>query len=275
MPFSDSRVEAVQEPVPEWGFDIFAIITDLGDPLFFILLVSLIFWLTDHETALWVIVAMLLVFGLTTGLKELIAIERPPAELQHISDEGFGIPSGHTSGSVAIYGTIAALYQVGHRWVRYGAAALVAGLIALSRIVLGVHYLADIIAGAVLGLVVIAVVLRYRDRSPVPFFAVAAIGALVGAGLSGFEYSSAVLLFGGALAALVMWFVISPLPNPSRRVMAGCSVIALPLVVGTAFVGIALVDHPVALIGSTAGAMAIVLALPVVGNELGTRFELD
>jgi membrane-associated phospholipid phosphatase len=273
MLFADSRVEAVRDPLPEWAFDAFEVVTDLGDPLVFILLVSLVYWLTDHETGIRVIAVLVLVFGLTTGLKELLAVERPPPALQSIEAEGFGIPSGHASGSTAVYGGLAALYEWGSRRLRYAAAAVLAGLVSLSRLVLGVHYVADVVAGIALGLAVVALVVRYRDRSPAPFFAVGAATALFGAWLSGFTYEPGLLLFGGALAALVGWYVVRPLPSPPRRVMAACSAVALPLVVGISVVGISVLDSPVALVASTAVAMGVVLVLPLVGEVVATRLE--
>jgi membrane-associated phospholipid phosphatase len=275
MFFETSTVESVQEPFPPWAIDAFAVVTDFGDPLFFIVLVSLVYWLTDHQTAIWLVAALMLGFGLTVGLKEVIAIERPPAAVQHIPADGNGIPSGHTSGAVTVYGALAALYSVGPRRLRYAAAAIAAGLVGLSRVVLGVHYVADVIGGAVLGLAVIAVVLwaRDHDRSPLPFFVVGAGAALAGAVLSGFAYRAAVLQFGAALAAAVCWPLVDPLPDTARRVMAACGVVALPLVLGLAIVGLELFDSPVALIASTAAAMAVVLTLPHVGDRVGRWYS--
>jgi membrane-associated phospholipid phosphatase len=273
MLFDDSAVEAVRDPLPGWVVDAFVAVTDLGNPLVFILLVSLVYWLTDHETGVRVIAALVLVFGLTTGLKELLAIERPPAELQAIEAEGFGIPSGHASGSVAVYGSLAALYEWGSRHLRYAGAALLAGLVSLSRLVIGVHYIADVVAGIALGLGVVALVVRYRERSPGPFFAVGTVAALVGAWHSGFSYEPGLLLFGGGVAALGGWYVVRPLPSPPRRVMAVCSAVALPVVVGISAVGIAVLESPVALVASTAVAMSVVLALPLVGEAVATRLR--
>lgn len=274
MLFENSRVEAVQEPFPGWAIDAFEIITDFGDPLFFVVLVSLIYWLTDHETAIWAVAALTLAFGLTVGLKEVIAIERPPPSVQYIHAGGNGIPSGHTSGAVTIYGTLAALYSVGPRWARYGAAAVFAVLIGLSRVVLGVHYVADVVAGAVLGLAVIAAVLWAREEgySPFPFFVAGAVAALVGAVVSGFTYQSAVLQSGAGLAAAGCWVLIDPLPETSRRVMLACSVVALPVVIGLSLIGLELFDSPLVLIASTAAAMSVVLTLPLAGSRVAARF---
>jgi len=273
MFFETSSVEAVQEPFPGWAIDAFAVVTDFGDPLFFVVLVSLIYWLTDHETAIWAVAALVLAFGLTVGLKELIGIQRPPPSVQYIHATGNGIPSGHTSAAVTIYGTLAVLYRAGPSWLRYGGAAVAAGLVGLSRIVLGVHYPADVLAGAVLGLAVIAAIVWAREegRSPMPFFVVGTAAAFAGAVLSGFSYEAAVLQFGAGLAATGCWLVVDPLPETSRRTMAVLAVAALPVVVALSVVGLELFDSPVALVAATAAAMSVVLTLPHVGDRLSGR----
>jgi undecaprenyl-diphosphatase len=64
--------------------------------------------------------------------------------IKHAADPGF--PSDHATGSFAI---ATALWLRSRRW---GALAfLLAALLSIGRVALGVHYPADVIAGAVLG----------------------------------------------------------------------------------------------------------------------------
>jgi len=66
--------------------------------------------------------------------------------IQHPSDPGF--PSSHASSSFAM---AASLYFIDKKW---GSVALViAGLVALSRVFVGVHYFLDVFGGAVIGIV--------------------------------------------------------------------------------------------------------------------------
>jgi len=60
----------------------------------------------------------------------------------------FGFPSGHVSGSVAMWGGLAVLFR--KRWLDWLAPLLIV-LTALTRMYLGVHFLADILGGALLG----------------------------------------------------------------------------------------------------------------------------
>ena len=93
---------------------------------------------------------------LIVGLKHLY--HRPRPSISHlVSASGFSFPSGHSLGSVVIFGTIGiVLWQHLHRsWQRYSVSILLAlatVMIGLSRIYLGVHYPSDVLAGFVLGL---------------------------------------------------------------------------------------------------------------------------
>ncbi len=69
----------------------------------------------------------------------------------------YSFPSGHAFGSAVVYGMLALfLLRVGHgsrcRWVAAGLAWGFVGLVALSRVLLGVHYPCDVLAGLSLGL---------------------------------------------------------------------------------------------------------------------------
>ena len=60
----------------------------------------------------------------------------------------YGFPSGHTSIAIAFWGTLLCLFR--QKWVRGICIALMI-LIPISRIYLGVHFLADVIGGIALG----------------------------------------------------------------------------------------------------------------------------
>ncbi|MCM2130842.1 bifunctional DedA family/phosphatase PAP2 family protein [Larsenimonas rhizosphaerae] len=74
----------------------------------------------------------------------------------------FSYPSAHTSGAVVVYGLAAAFIADGvvrpqrRHWV-YWAATLLIALMAWSRLMMGVHWVSDLIGGALLGLCVCAV----------------------------------------------------------------------------------------------------------------------
>lgn len=94
------------------------------------------------------------VSALNNALKQLIDRERP-AVLQLTVFGGSSFPSGHTAAAAACWAAIALV--VARRWSRPAravAAALaivLATAVAASRVLLGVHWLTDVIAGALVG----------------------------------------------------------------------------------------------------------------------------
>jgi undecaprenyl-diphosphatase len=90
------------------------------------------------------------------AVKVLVARPRPALVHPVASASGYSFPSGHAGGSAAVYGALALLALAGVAgWARLilvtGAALLVAA-VAMSRVLLGVHYPSDVAAGVALGL---------------------------------------------------------------------------------------------------------------------------
>jgi membrane-associated phospholipid phosphatase len=112
--------------------------------------------------------SLILATCIKTGLKHLVGRTRPNVLLDegHYAVEPFGpdegpwhsFPSGHTAGSVAVARAIGRVYPAA-RPVAYGGAAAV-GLIQIPR---GAHYPADVVAGALVGVVAEAAVNRAAD----------------------------------------------------------------------------------------------------------------
>ncbi|MGH9265384.1 MAG: phosphatase PAP2 family protein [Acidimicrobiales bacterium] len=87
-------------------------------------------------------------------LKALYERPRPPEGL--LSTDSFSFPSGHAvAGAVTAVGIVIVLLPPGpRRWRWEVQAAVFAGLMALSRTYLGVHWLSDVVAGTLLGVTV-------------------------------------------------------------------------------------------------------------------------
>ena len=94
-------------------------------------------------------------------LKILINAPRPPMEEWIVSAEGPGFPSGHAAITAAFWTII----YMGTR----SRVLLIAGIIhvasvSLSRVELGVHYLIDVIGGALQGFIVTYTILTFIDK---------------------------------------------------------------------------------------------------------------
>lgn len=82
----------------------------------------------------------------------------------------FGFPSGHVSGACATWGGLAIVFQ---KKILYGLAPVMVALLAFSRLYLGVHFLADIGGGLLLGVLALLVAGKLFSRDGERFFAAA------------------------------------------------------------------------------------------------------
>ena len=131
-------------------------LTHVGDPLVVSLvtvaLAAGLIAVRSYRAAAYLATVRITVVVATAVLKALIARARPhllhPLAVAH----GYSFPSGHASGSAALWCSVALL--VSTRIGRSSAAAValvVPVLVAATRVLLGVHFLTDVVAGVVLG----------------------------------------------------------------------------------------------------------------------------
>jgi membrane-associated phospholipid phosphatase len=102
-------------------------------------------------------------------LKEVVGRPRPDGA-RLVPGTGYAYPSGHVLAAAVTWGflpTIAAMYL--HRpWIRRASRALawsVIGLVAWSRVWLGVHWLSDVVGGICIAFVALALVQRLIERN--------------------------------------------------------------------------------------------------------------
>ena len=147
--------DALRTGVPPAVHDVFAALTHLADTATLTALcvaVSLVLGARRH----WALAGgwVFAVAGnglLNTMLKGIFDRDRPlPADGAALV-AGFSFPSGHSSGAVVAYGMLAylVLRLLAPRWhlPALAAAGVLAGVVGLSRLVLGVHFASDVIAG--------------------------------------------------------------------------------------------------------------------------------
>jgi undecaprenyl-diphosphatase len=192
---SNRGVARWDQSVAAWGpdnsttdaADFMRWVTNLGDTwLLFsaMVVVGIIDWRRRRNAAsVWFLLTVGLgVTLVNNGLKLLIMRERPPVE-HLVGSAGSSFPSGHAAAAAACWMAIALVAgrwfpRTVRPWLATGAAAI-AGLVAASRALLGVHWLTDVVAGLVVGwtwFLLAAVIFGGRlQRFGEPFEEVAAI----------------------------------------------------------------------------------------------------
>lgn len=144
----------------------FELITHTGSTIFFLLVLPAVYWCWDTSIGRRVVILFLVSVWFTQWLKEWWQRPRPAAispEVRAAVDApDFGIPSGHTLVTTVLWGTIA--WHVQRRWVII-CVIIYVFLVALSRMVLGVHFPQDVIAGLIFGLLLLA---AYARLEPSP-----------------------------------------------------------------------------------------------------------
>lgn len=130
--------------------------------------------------SLWAFVTMMLAWNLALDLKLLVARARPVVEDALTHAPGYSFPSGHAANTAAATTTLVVLLwpALGRRG-RIVAVTIASGLTlvtAADRVLLGVHYPSDVVAGMALGAgLALASYAGWRPAMPaLPFRAAAA-----------------------------------------------------------------------------------------------------
>lgn len=272
----DWGVAAALADLPAWVHTLLAGVTMLGDPLTLLSVATLVYWLNPRQleirqpAAAQLAVVTLVGLALIPAAKATLAEPRPPMTLWATTTDGYGLPSGHATGTATFSVGAALLSDRGESVQRWGFAAGFIALIAFSRVGLGVHYLGDVILGVILGTVcAVGIVETTRRRVPPGLFiavGVASLGALV----TGLEPTNpmtrdAAVALGGSVGASIAWLGLDTVGADFAKPHG----LTLLLGAGVALVGGALVvvigGTGIVLIGSAVAGLAVT-GVPRVGG---------
>ncbi len=200
--------------------DLIVFVTELGGTTALMLLLSVLFWWSSRRRSALVISYAVAGLALMLSLKTLFALPRPPADamLVVLEDErtGYGFPSGHAFAAAVVYGGLVSAYdRTRDRPALFAAGTLVV-LVSLSRVVLGVHYLGDVIVGAVLGVAFVVAMDRLTGGDPTIGFAVAFVLSIPAVVIAGGTTDS-LLGLGGSIGGLLGSRRLSALPELRSR----------------------------------------------------------
>jgi membrane-associated phospholipid phosphatase len=272
------------------------LITHLGNPVFVVGVTIGLYWLDSSRLPRFAIdrrhtVALLGILVCSAAVvevgKTVVDVTRPEAagtaatilgispELAGLSTEGLAreansFPSGHTVAATVLWGGLAVLAD-GRRSERAIAAGTIAGLVALSRYLLGVHHLTDLAGGLAVGLVLLGVLwlcVARGDGARLALWLAALAGGgsllLLGAG------TETIAIAGLGVGAAVGWQVVdSSLETAAagiRPVLVALAIV-LPLWLLTELVPSSLVTL-VAVALATAWALSAPVFLSAVGRTV-------
>jgi len=275
---------------------VFALITQLGDFWFAAVASVLAYWLASatprvgrgltRERGAMVLGLVVTAAAVSTTLKAVFAFPRPPnpeivaaaAGLPFpvgafyesvVTGSGYGFPSGHATTTVLVWGGFAWALQVGTRRQRYAVTGTIVAIVSLSRLVLGVHYLVDVVAGAAIAAAVLWLALT-KLGTPTRLFAFVTLVAAVGVLAGGLTRDTAGVL-GLGIGGLVTWTALDRVPEPTRR--GGARTVALGAVsLGGLAIAVVVFDPPHPAVGLlTAVGIGAALALPLVGDAVAKK----
>ncbi|MFP8957363.1 phosphatase PAP2 family protein [Natrialbaceae archaeon A-CW3] len=271
--FDQSTNEAVRETLPEWVIGVFEIVTHLGDGATLIIFATMLYWFgteSRRRQRALVIAIGLGALAISAGMKGIFVRPRPELAGGY---GGYSFPSAHALGAAAFYGALAVVADTGTRLQRYVLVGTIILLVAFSRIVIGVHYVGDVLVGVVIGLAFVALVVRSERAEPGFIFALAGIIAIFALLLGSREFTT--MTIGASLGATVAWFTVANQPsNPHGASILLLAYLILPLIIAlraaNSILGSPVPGDPhwlVELVGYTV-ATGTILTVPVIAERM-------
>ena len=199
--------------------NLWVLITELGEEKLYFALIPFVYFVFDRKTGWRLFLALLLSSLTVLALKDWLKLPRPPKKFWKVSAEGYGFPSGHTTVSATFWSFLALKRSV------FALGLILAILVGISRVMLGVHYVRDVVGGFIIGASV-GVLSNFVDLAIPTLLLSLAVYPLVG--IKSLEIGGYVLGFGLAHHISVRRFD----PPKSLKVkiaMALLSLIVLPL----------------------------------------------
>lgn len=201
-----SLIVWLQTHMGAFGASLASFISAFGEELACVAVIGFLYWCYDKRFGRFVGLNVLIGIVLNPMIKNVFVRRRPyfdsleikclkpvdkSADIYNIAAQEYSFPSGHSVNAVAVYGSAAVFGKKKYLAV---IAVVLSLLIGVSRFCLGVHYPTDVLAGWLLGLVIIIAVSRLQRRfnDPRLFY-----GLLLLITLPGFFYCKSADYFSG------------------------------------------------------------------------------
>ena len=198
-------------------FDLLAkILHSVGGNLSYLLILPLIYWSLDRQLGRRTFIVLIAILAAAAAVKLAVQAPRPdqvfPGQVTSlVEQDGYGLPSAHVAIAIAVWGFLLARLKRPRLWWALAVYVVVLGW---SRMYAGVHYPQDVLAGGIVGLVVLWLCLGYigavaRLWHSLKWTAQLAAVFLLGLVIVAFLFESeegqmaAGLIFGGGLGAML------------------------------------------------------------------------
>jgi undecaprenyl-diphosphatase len=165
-----------------------------GETLVSVAVLGFVYWCWDKEFGQFIGINVMVANTLNPMVKNIFLRRRTyfdyteikclghvdkAADIFDIAAQGYSFPSGHSSNSVTVFGSLAAYAK--KRPITVAAVIIALGC-GISRFCLGVHYPTDVLVGWLMGLAVVLLIplLRAKIKSSALFYAILIIATLPG-----------------------------------------------------------------------------------------------
>ena len=171
-------MEWLQAHISNSGF-VFSILSNLsalGEQMVMVAVMGFLYWGLNKEFGKYVGVNILMVNIWNPMIKNVVLRLRPyfvkeynvkllrlidtSADQWDVAAQGYSFPSGHSSGAVTVYGSLAC-HEKNRKWL-WVLAIVLPILVGFSRVFVGAHFPTDVLSGWVLGILVILIVSLLR-----------------------------------------------------------------------------------------------------------------
>ena len=148
----------------DWLTPVMKFFTWLGYPQAYIIIIAIIYWSFDRKLGLRLAIFLPVTASLNSILKQALHAPRPywlDSNIQAIKvTNGFGMPSGHAQAST-VWLYAGACLRRGWFWAL---AIIIVLMVGISRVYLGVHFSSQVLAGWLMGIVVLVIFFRLESK---------------------------------------------------------------------------------------------------------------
>ena len=159
------------------GAKIASFVTLFGEELIMIAVLGFLYWCYNKEFGKFVGMNILVGSVVNPMLKNMIFRRRPyfdhptikvlkpvdaSADIYDISAQGYSFPSGHSTNSTVLFGSLP-MYKKGNK-VLLVLAFVVPFCVGISRVLLGVHYVTDVLCGWLTGALLVFLISYLQTR---------------------------------------------------------------------------------------------------------------